>query len=92
MSRPPRLAVYGAVVCALATAAAVMSFVRGEWAGIVWLLLAGLASNIAWYYARRAGARTGSGSRKVVAGQGSGPSPTGCASSGACGGCEQKTC
>ena len=55
-----RLALYAVVVCALATAAAVVSFVQGNWFGIVWVLLAGLSSNMAWYYVRRDRARGGS--------------------------------
>ncbi|RAJ58292.1 hypothetical protein K378_05172 [Streptomyces sp. Amel2xB2] len=44
-----------AVLCALAVTAAVLSFVKGSWiVGAVWVLLAGLASNMAWYYGRRA--------------------------------------
>ncbi|MEU8762934.1 hypothetical protein [Streptomyces sp. NPDC048659] len=50
----PRLALYALVVCALAVAAAVVSFVQGNLIGIVWVLLAGLSSNMAWYYIRRA--------------------------------------
>ncbi|MEU3609134.1 hypothetical protein AB0E83_27340 [Streptomyces sp. NPDC035033] len=50
----PRLALYALVVCALAVAAAVISFVNGSFIGIVWVLLAGLSSNMAWYYLRRA--------------------------------------
>ncbi|MET9929597.1 MULTISPECIES: hypothetical protein [unclassified Streptomyces] len=50
----PRLALYALVVCALAAAAAVVSFVQGSFLGIVWVLLAGLSSNMAWYYLRRA--------------------------------------
>ncbi|MET9547677.1 MULTISPECIES: hypothetical protein [unclassified Streptomyces] len=50
----PRLALYALVVCALAVAAAVISFVQGSWLGIVWVLLAGLSSNMAWFYLRRA--------------------------------------
>lgn len=50
----PRLALYALVVCALAVAAAVVSFVEGSFLGIVWVLLAGLSSNMAWYYIRRA--------------------------------------
>ncbi|WP_328401326.1 hypothetical protein OHS70_26775 [Streptomyces sp. NBC_00390] len=50
----PRLALYALVVCALAVTAAVVSFVHGTWLGIVWVLLAGLSSNMAWYYLRRA--------------------------------------
>ncbi|MBV7699746.1 hypothetical protein [Streptomyces sp. TRM70350] len=49
----PRLALYALVVCLLAVAAAVMSFVQGSWLGIVWVLLAGLSSNMAWYYLKR---------------------------------------
>ncbi|WP_037906404.1 hypothetical protein [Actinacidiphila yeochonensis] len=50
----PRLAVYALIVCVLAVAAAVVSFVNGNWVGVVWLLLAGLSSNMGWYYLRRA--------------------------------------
>ncbi|MEU3400949.1 hypothetical protein ACVW0K_002065 [Streptomyces filamentosus] len=50
----PRLALYSLVVCALAVAAAVVSFVNGSFIGVVWVLLAGLSSNMAWYYVRRA--------------------------------------
>ncbi|APE21237.1 hypothetical protein DEJ44_09400 [Streptomyces venezuelae] len=50
----PRLALYALVVCALAVAAAVVSFVEGSFLGVVWVLIAGLSSNMAWYYVRRA--------------------------------------
>jgi CHASE2 domain-containing sensor protein len=50
----PRLALYALTVCALAVVAAVVSFVQGYWLGVVWVLLAGLTSNMAWYYLRRA--------------------------------------
>lgn len=50
----PRLALYALVVCALAVAAAVVSFVQGTWLGVIWILLAGVTSNMAWYYLRRA--------------------------------------
>ncbi|WP_329116434.1 hypothetical protein [Streptomyces sp. NBC_01465] len=50
----PRLAVYALVVCTLAVAAAVVSFAQGSWLGIVWVLMAGLSSNMAWYYLRKA--------------------------------------
>ncbi|GGU18689.1 hypothetical protein GCM10010274_01210 [Streptomyces lavendofoliae] len=50
----PRLALYALAVCVLAVAAAVVSFVQGTWLGIVWVLLAGVSSNMAWYYHRRA--------------------------------------
>lgn len=48
----PRLGVYALIVCLLATAAAVVSFVQGSWLGIVWVLLAGLSSNMTWYYVK----------------------------------------
>ncbi|QOV38763.1 hypothetical protein IM697_10510 [Streptomyces ferrugineus] len=50
----PRLGVYALIVCVLAVAAAVVSFARGSWLGIVWVLLAGLSSNMTWYYVKRA--------------------------------------
>ncbi|MET8752978.1 hypothetical protein ABZW32_23170 [Streptomyces sp. NPDC004667] len=50
----PRLAVFAVVVCLLAVAAAVVAFVEGSFLGIVWVLLAGLTSNMAWYYVRKA--------------------------------------
>ncbi|ROQ69407.1 hypothetical protein EDD93_3908 [Streptomyces sp. 840.1] len=50
----PRLALYAAVVCVLAVVAAVISFVQGSWLlGVLWVLLVGLSSNMAWYYLRR---------------------------------------
>jgi hypothetical protein len=56
----PRLALYALAVCLLSAAAAAVSFSRGSWLGIVWVLLAGLASNMTWYYARRGRTRGGS--------------------------------
>ncbi|MEU0811682.1 hypothetical protein [Streptomyces sp. NPDC005970] len=50
----PRLALYALAVCALAVAAAVVSFAQGSWIGVVWILLAGVSSNMAWYYLRKA--------------------------------------
>lgn len=50
----PRLAVYALIVCLLAVTAAVVSFARGSWLGVVWVLMAGLSSNMTLYYARRA--------------------------------------
>ncbi|MFE9361417.1 hypothetical protein ACFYNN_00995 [Streptomyces sp. NPDC006978] len=50
----PRLALYASIVCVLAVAAAVVSFVQGGvLLGVVWVLLAGLSSNMAWFYLRR---------------------------------------
>ncbi|MFG2722107.1 hypothetical protein ACGFW5_28035 [Streptomyces sp. NPDC048416] len=54
----PRLALYALAVCVLALVAAVVSFVEGSWLGIIWVLLVGLSSNMAWYYLRRARATT----------------------------------
>ncbi|MFH0520305.1 hypothetical protein ACHBTE_24410 [Streptomyces sp. M41] len=50
----PRLGVYALIVFVLAVAAAVIAFTQGSWLGIVWVLLAGLSSNMAWYYVKRA--------------------------------------
>ncbi|MFF8565030.1 hypothetical protein ACF06N_08710 [Streptomyces albidoflavus] len=50
----PRLALYALAVCVLTVVAAVVSFVQGQWIGIVWVLMAGLSSNMAWFYLRRA--------------------------------------
>ncbi|SNX57999.1 hypothetical protein SAMN06272735_2475 [Streptomyces sp. TLI_55] len=49
----PRLAVYALIVCLLAVAAAVVSFAQGSFLGIIWVLLAGLSSNMCWYYVKR---------------------------------------
>jgi hypothetical protein len=57
----PRLALYTLVVCVLATAAAVVSFVQASFLGIVWVLLAGLSSNMTWYYMNRDKARRAAG-------------------------------
>ncbi|MER5209042.1 hypothetical protein ABT063_00155 [Streptomyces sp. NPDC002838] len=53
----PRLALYALAVCLLSVAAAVVSFVQGSFLGIVWVLLAGLSSNMTWYYVKREKAR-----------------------------------
>ncbi|MET9859881.1 hypothetical protein ABZY93_11295 [Streptomyces smyrnaeus] len=50
---PKGLALYATVICVLAVVAAVVSFAKGSWLGVVWVLLAGLTSNMAWYYHRR---------------------------------------
>ncbi|MFD8308535.1 hypothetical protein ACFV29_40405 [Streptomyces sp. NPDC059690] len=75
-----RPAVIAPIVCVLASGAAVLSFARESWLGVVWLLLAGLTSNMAWYYARRAR----SGARAAGAG--------GCADGGSCGACMRRAC
>lgn len=48
------LAGYATALCLLAVVAAAVSFLNGSWLGIVWILLAGVTSNMAWYYVRRA--------------------------------------
>ncbi|WP_217240668.1 hypothetical protein [Streptomyces sp. AC555_RSS877] len=53
----PRLALYALAVCVLAVAAAVVSFAQGSFLGIVWVLMAGLSSNMCWYYVKRAQVR-----------------------------------
>ncbi|MFD7298058.1 hypothetical protein ACFV9W_32640 [Streptomyces sp. NPDC059897] len=50
----PRIALFSLVVCALAVVAAVVSFVEGSFLGIVWVLIAGVTSNMSWFYLRRA--------------------------------------
>lgn len=58
----PRLALYALVVCLLAVAAAVVSFVQGSvLIGVVWVLLAGLSSNMTWYYVKRGRAERSEG-------------------------------
>jgi uncharacterized membrane protein len=47
------IALFSITLCLLAVVAAVVSFARGNWLGIVWILIAGLTSNMAWYYIRR---------------------------------------
>ncbi|MFB7467146.1 hypothetical protein ACFCZ1_27225 [Streptomyces sp. NPDC056224] len=61
----PRLAVFAVVVCVLAVAAAVVAFVEGSYLGIVWVLLAGLTSNMAWYYIRKAKAEKAAAARSA---------------------------
>ncbi|MER8009535.1 MULTISPECIES: hypothetical protein [unclassified Streptomyces] len=75
-----RPAVLAPIVCVLASGAAVMSFARGSWLGVIWLLLAGLTSNMAWYYARRA--------RSAAPAPGVG----GCADGRSCGACTRGAC
>ncbi|MDQ0796699.1 hypothetical protein [Streptomyces sp. B1I3] len=60
----PRLALYALVVCVLAVTAAVVSFVQGGvLLGIVWVLLAGLSSNMSWFYVRKYKAETAAATR-----------------------------
>lgn len=50
----PRLALFAIVVCVLALTAAGVSFAQGSFLGVVWILMAGVSSNMAWYYVRKA--------------------------------------
>ncbi|WP_030269184.1 hypothetical protein [Streptomyces sp. NRRL B-24484] len=49
----PRNALLASIVLVLAVTAAVVSFVEGNWFGVIWVLMAGVASNMAWYYIRK---------------------------------------
>jgi hypothetical protein len=49
----PRTALYASIVFVLAVAAAVVSFVEGNWFGVIWVLMAGVSSNMAWFYVRK---------------------------------------
>ncbi|MEV8093422.1 hypothetical protein [Kitasatospora sp. NPDC085879] len=49
----PRNALLASLVLVLAVTAAVVSFVEGNWFGVIWVLMAGVASNMAWYYIRK---------------------------------------
>lgn len=50
----PRIALFAVLVFVLTTAAAVLSFVHGSFLGVVWLLMAGASSNMAYFYWRKA--------------------------------------
>jgi hypothetical protein len=63
-----RLALFALAVCLLAVAAAVVSFVNGSWLGVLWVLMAGLSSNMAWYYVRRDRLRARAASTASTAG------------------------
>ncbi|MCQ4084700.1 hypothetical protein NGB36_30020 [Streptomyces sp. RB6PN25] len=52
-----RLALFAAAVCVLALIAAGVAFSQGSFLGVVWILLAGLSSNMAWFYVRKAKAQ-----------------------------------
>jgi hypothetical protein len=50
----PRFSLFAFVLAALALIAAVISVAAGFWVGLLWVLLAGLASNVGWVQLRRA--------------------------------------
>jgi cytochrome b subunit of formate dehydrogenase len=49
-----RITLLASAVCVLALVAAGVSFAKGSFLGVVWILLAGLSSNMAWLYLRKA--------------------------------------
>ncbi|MEV6209790.1 hypothetical protein [Kitasatospora sp. NPDC051914] len=49
----PRNALLASIVLVLAVTAAVVSFVQGNWFGVIWVLMAGVSSNMAWFYIRK---------------------------------------
>jgi hypothetical protein len=49
-----RITLLASLACVLALVAAGVSFVKGSFLGVVWILLAGLSSNTAWLYLRKA--------------------------------------
>ncbi|MEU9126641.1 hypothetical protein AB0D08_00765 [Kitasatospora sp. NPDC048540] len=63
----PRNALLASIVLVLAVTAAVISFVEGNWFGVIWVLMAGVASNMAWFYVRKERADR---ARAAEAGQG----------------------
>ncbi|MEU6082952.1 hypothetical protein [Streptomyces sp. NPDC047108] len=64
----PRLALFALAVCVLAVAAAVVSFVQGSWLGVLWIMMAGVSSNMTWYYVRKARADRAAAADRTVTG------------------------
>ncbi|MER8104709.1 hypothetical protein ACFV84_02750 [Kitasatospora sp. NPDC059811] len=50
----PRTSLFALIVVVLALAAAVVSLTQGFWLGLIWLPMAGVASNVLWMNRRRA--------------------------------------
>ncbi|WP_030056936.1 MULTISPECIES: hypothetical protein [Streptomyces] len=50
----PRTSLLALIVVVLALAAAVFSLTQGFWLGLIWLPMAGVASNVLWLNRRRA--------------------------------------
>ncbi|MFD5463150.1 hypothetical protein ACFWIQ_10045 [Kitasatospora sp. NPDC127059] len=50
----PRTSLFALLVVVLALAAAVVSMIEGFWIGLIWLPLAGVASNVLWMNRRKA--------------------------------------
>ncbi|AUY52007.1 MULTISPECIES: hypothetical protein [Streptomycetaceae] len=49
----PRTSLFASIVVVLALAAAVVSVVQGWWVGLIWIPMAGIASNVLWMDLRR---------------------------------------
>ncbi|MFG2191301.1 hypothetical protein [Streptomyces sp. NPDC048639] len=64
----PRLALFALAVCVLAVAAAVVSFARGSWLGVLWIMMAGVSSNMTWYYVRKAKVDRAAAANRTVTG------------------------
>lgn len=73
-----RPAVLALLVCVLTAGAAVISFARGSWLGLLWLPPTALTSNMAWYYARRPRSKAPS------------TGGAGCVDGGSCGACTRR--
>ncbi|MFI9326193.1 hypothetical protein ACIGZJ_01465 [Kitasatospora sp. NPDC052868] len=50
----PRTSLFALIVVVLALTAAVVALVQGDWVGLIWIPLAGVASNVLWLNLRRA--------------------------------------
>ncbi|MQS11984.1 hypothetical protein F7Q99_06665 [Streptomyces kaniharaensis] len=50
----PRTSLFALIVVVLALAAAVVSVAQGFWLGLIWVPMAGVASNVLWMNRRRA--------------------------------------
>ncbi|MBD0688764.1 hypothetical protein [Streptomyces sp. CBMA123] len=50
----PRTSLFALLVVVLALVAAVVSMIEGFWIGLIWLPLAGVASNVLWLNRRKA--------------------------------------
>ncbi|MBO1418121.1 hypothetical protein [Streptomyces sp. FH025] len=50
----PRTSLFALIVVVLALVAAVVSVIEGFWLGLIWLPLAGVASNVLWMNRRKA--------------------------------------
>ncbi|MBV6696093.1 hypothetical protein [Kitasatospora aureofaciens] len=50
----PRTSLFALIVVVLALTAAVVSLTQGYWLGLIWIPMAGVASNVLWMNRRRA--------------------------------------